>query len=207
MLSVVVNRSSHRFRTAVLVALAAVGLTLCVEATSGAARARKSESLPATQLASELASVAQDAPTVTRLALGHTVRLRTDGTSLAVTVFGVRTGLAGGLGDKALDGWRNVGVLVDVTDVGAGAYSSSDWADVSLYASDGTPAWHVVLRNPRCADEGQPSALAPGDTRRWCVPFELAADLRPAEITFAPDGRFGLDIGEWTVPAVHRRGV
>jgi hypothetical protein len=203
MLSVMVNHISQRLRIAVLVSAVAGALALAAEVTTGAARARKSESTPTTSLVSALAPAAQGAPRVTRVALGHTVRLRADATRLAVTVSGVRTSLSGNRSDIALHGWRYIGVLVDVTDIGTGAYSSSDWADVSLYASDGSPAWHAVLGNATCATEGQPNALAAGDSRRSCVPFELPAHLRPGEITFAPDGGFGMDIGEWTVPSVH----
>jgi hypothetical protein len=202
-----VNHGSHRFRTSLLASLVVTSLALSVEVTAGAAQVSDASPAGAIQPLPTRAPAAPGTPTVTRVALGRTLRLRADGTTLAVTVLGVSTRLAGGRGDVALNGWRYVGVLVEARDVGAGAYSSSDWADVSLYASDGTPGWHVVLGNPTCADRGQPNALAPGDSRRWCVPFELPAHLRPAEVTFAPDGGFGLDIGEWTATAVHQGGI
>jgi hypothetical protein len=145
-------------------------------------------------------------PTVTRTALGQTVRLRSRATSLAVTVLGVRVPVGGSRSDVPLSGDRFAGVLVDVRDVGAAGYSSSEWADVGLYGSDGSAAWHAFLGSGVCTDEGQPSALAPGDDRHWCVPFELPARVRPAEVTVAPDGGFGLHIGEWMLPAAHVGG-
>jgi hypothetical protein len=199
-----VNGRSYRLGGLILVSLVAVPIQVGIGVAVGWNHRHDGSPADPTRPRSAGATDSQNAATVARARLGGTVRLRTGETSLAVTVLAVLAPLRGGAGDTPLAGGRYIGVLVEVRDAGPGDYSSSDWADVSLYASDGSPAWHVALRNQACSDAGQLRALAPGDIRRCCVPFDLPAHTAPAEITFAPDGGFGLDSGEWTLSPAER---
>lgn len=123
--------------------------------------------------------------------VGQGQRVRASATVLKVRVRRVIDPLTGGgAAGAASPGARGIGVVVEVRNAGGGVYDSSSKTDVTLSARGGAPAALLFVPGGGCATSERDflKLVAPGETRRGCVAFEMPRSSRPALVRFAPDG-------------------
>jgi hypothetical protein len=96
---------------------------------------------------------------------------------------------------------RFVGVDFILKNVGDKAYSDSPSNGAVLITKDGRQADSTIVTGGPCASGFESQAtIAPGSTRRGCIPFEVPANAKVKTVQFTLDSGFGPEAGEWKVP-------
>jgi len=145
--------------------------------------AQPPHSLSAAHDVSRTASAGDTMPRV-----GASQRVAAQTTTLDVRVLRVLDPLEGS-GAKVPPDDRAVGVLVQISDVGAGGYDSSATADIRLAAAD-RPATPMFVPRGICQTPLRDfdNEIGPGEQREGCVTFAVTDGQRPLIVSFFPHG-------------------
>jgi len=120
-----------------------------------------------------------------------------DGVEVLVSVVGVRDPLQGGEFDSVPEGKRMVGVSLRLTNQSATeTYDDSPSNGAKLVYGDGLQA-DSAFAFGSC--KAQSVTIAPGDSRRICIPFEVGANDTLTKFQFALDSGFSDESGEWLI--------
>lgn len=141
-----------------------------------------------------------------RARIGDTLTLAgTDGESLAVTVNQVVDPLQTGEFDTPDPGTRFVGIQITLRNVGSKAYSDSPSNGATLLSTTDEQADTALVTSGPCGNEFQSSVkIAPGDTQRGCLPFQLSKSQRPGTFQFTLNSGFADQTGQWSVAGASR---
>jgi hypothetical protein len=128
--------------------------------------------------------------------IGAAQRVRARGATLSVSVTKVIDPLRGS-GAALLRGTRAVGVLVAIGNRGPGIYDSSSSGDVWVVPSSGMASGAYAARGPcMTMDRDFDNQISPGESRRGCVTFAVAAGARIVAVRFSANGG-GAGIATW----------
>lgn len=141
---------------------------------------------------------AEPEPAVPQTAeVGEALTLTGSDVTVRVTVRGVRDPLPAGEFDSVATGKRMVGVELRLTNQSASAtYDDSPSNGAKLIYGNDVQA-DSAFAFGGC--EAQSLTIAPGDSRRVCIPFEVGANNSLKTFQFALDSGFSDDRGEWHV--------
>lgn len=95
---------------------------------------------------------------------------------------------------------RFVGVEVEMENVGEKTYSDSPQNGATVVTADsqqGDPT--IVLEGPCSGGFSSNATIAPGDTLKGCIPFEVPGDAPVEKFQLSLESGFGPESGEWTV--------
>jgi uncharacterized protein DUF4352 len=133
--------------------------------------------------------------------VGDTLTLKGNGgESMAVTVDQVMDPLQVGQYDQPDSGRRFVGIQITLKNVGSAAYSDSPSNGSTLLSNTNEQAKGQIVSGGPCGNDFASSAnIAPGDTQKGCIPFEMPVGQTPATFQFTLNSGFADQTGQWSL--------
>lgn len=117
---------------------------------------------------------------------------------MRVTVEDVQRHVTAGQFDTTAAGKRLVGVDLRLTNVSDTQYDDSPSNGSTLILDDDTQADATITTGGSC-DLSVDVKIAPGDSRRVCIPFEVSSKRHAKTFQFTLDSGFGDQAGEWSL--------
>ncbi|MFJ2191399.1 DUF4352 domain-containing protein [Kitasatospora sp. NPDC087861] len=100
---------------------------------------------------------------------------------------------------KPADGKRYVAVQFQIKATGAQAYSEAPWGSAKVVDAQGQ-AYGPSLAETKAGPAFQtPTNIAPGETGKGFVTFEVPVDAKLDKVQFALDNGFANQVGQWKI--------
>ncbi|MFJ2868774.1 DUF4352 domain-containing protein [Kitasatospora sp. NPDC087314] len=100
---------------------------------------------------------------------------------------------------KPADGKRYVAVQFQIKAAGAQAYSEAPWGSAKVVDAQGQ-AYGPSLAETKAGPAFQtPTNIAPGETGKGFVTFEVPVDAKLDKVQFALDNGFANQVGQWKI--------
>ncbi|MFJ2575472.1 DUF4352 domain-containing protein [Kitasatospora aureofaciens] len=100
---------------------------------------------------------------------------------------------------KPADGKRYVAVQFQIKATGGQAYSEAPWGSAKVVDAQGQ-AYGPSLAETKAGPAFQtPTNIAPGETGKGFVTFEIPADAKLDKVQFALDNGFSNQVGQWKI--------
>jgi hypothetical protein len=99
--------------------------------------------------------------------------------------------------DTPSSGKRYVGVSVSMTNVGSANYDDSPSNGMKLIMHNDTQADSTILTDQSACSAPGSVTLAPNETRRFCVPFEIPDATRTKQVQIGLDSGFADEKAAW----------
>ncbi|CAB4939931.1 unannotated protein [freshwater metagenome] len=140
------------------------------------------------------------APTVAKVGDAITLTGQDDAERVKVTVVEVLDPMPTGEFDSPASGKRYVGIVLRLTNVGSSSYSDSPSnGAVVVYGDDRQAQGTIVLEGP-CSDGFSSTLkLAPGESGKGCLPFEVGATSTLKRFKFTLASGFADETGLWSL--------
>ena len=186
--------------TALLIAAVAVG---CGggEDTSEAPTTAESKPAPASTSPGDSEADAYTPEQAGVVALGEPITLKVikAGEAVQVSATELYDPITAGTFKEPAAGNKYVGVRLTIKNVGKVPYNDSPSNGTTLTDATGKQLEQAILVGGNCAEVGDELKLAPGETGKSCVPFEISKTARIERISFTPGSQFGDQTGSWEV--------
>jgi len=152
---------------------------------------------PTSTEATDDTPAAQSSPQETKV--GSTISLSGfDSVKMDVKVTRVLDPATGGEFDQPSPGTRYVGVEIELKNTGQVAYDDSPSNGATLITNTDEEADAEITLGGTCNSPSDVK-IAPGDTRKVCIPFEVPNAQKARKFQFTLNSGFANETGEWSL--------
>jgi hypothetical protein len=139
-------------------------------------------------------------PKIAKVGDAITLAGQDEGSEMKVTLTAVLDPLPVGEFDSPASGKRFVGIVIRMTNTGTANYSDSpsNGADI-IYGADEQADGTIVSEGPCGGGFSSQTRIAPGDSRKGCLPFEVGANNKLKQFQFTLDSGFADETGKWSL--------